>query len=418
MKFPKFVRIRQRFDAPVIRDIPATTEAEVGRMIEETGLRPGASVAVAAGSRGIVNIGTIVKHTVAAFQKAQMRPFVVPAMGSHGGATSEGQRRILEHYGIQEAEIGCPVYSDIEPEHIAETPDGLPVYVDRNALRADHIVVVNRIKPHTDFEGNIGSGLMKMMAIGLGKQKGASYYHAAVFQYGFERMITSVARVVMEKTPIAFGIGIIENAYDETAHIVGIPKADLERKEREWFGEAKRLMAKLPFDELDVLIVDEMGKNISGTGMDTNIIGRRMQDFEAEPVSPKILRIVVRGLTEESEGNATGVGLADFTTRRLVDQINHRYTYINSITGMGPQKSRIPIFFDTDREVLEAAFSTIGMIPAAHSRAVHIRNTLHIGEVAISEKLLEAAADRDDIEVLGKTEDLVFDDTGGLAPVF
>jgi hypothetical protein len=417
MNFPKFARIRQRFEAPVVRDIPATTEAEVGRMIEAAGMRPGASVAVAAGSRGIVNIAVIVKHTVAALKKAGMRPFVFPAMGSHGGATSEGQLHILHHYGITEATVGCPLRSEIEPELIAETEDGLPVYVDRHALRADHIVIVNRVKPHTDFEGSFGSGLMKMMAIGLGKQKGASYYHGAVFQYGFERMITSVARVVMKKAPVAFGVAIIENAYDQTAHIVGVPADGLEQRERELFKEARRLMARLPFDELDVLIVDEMGKNISGTGMDTNIIGRRMQDFEAEPTSPRILRIVVRDLTPETEGNATGIGLADFTTKRLVSQINHRYTYINSITGMGPQKSRIPIFFDTDREVLEAAFSTIGMTPPEASRTVRIKDTLHLGEVAISEGLLAAAAEREDIEIIESPSPLAFDAAGILAPL-
>jgi hypothetical protein len=341
-----------------------------------------------------------------------MRPFIIPAMGSHGGATSEGQLRVLSHYGITEESMGCPVRSDIEPEHIAETDDGLPVYVDRNALQADYIVPVNRIKPHTDFEGAIGSGLMKMMAIGFGKQKGASYYHGAVFEYGFERMITSVARVVLARAPVAFGVAIIENAYDETAHIIGIPASGLEDRERELFREARRLMPRLPFDRLDVLVVDEMGKNISGTGMDTNIIGRRMQDFEEEPSAPRILRIVVRGLTPESEGNATGVGLADFTTRRLVDQINHRYTYINSITGMGPQKSRIPIFFDTDQEVLDAAFATIGMTPPEKSRAVRIKNTLHLGQVAISEALLDEAAGRDDLELLVRPTPLEFDAAG------
>lgn len=416
MDFPRFVRIRQLFEAPLVRDIPKTTEEEVTRLVEEVGMKVGASVAVATGSRGIMNIATIIKHTVAALKKAGLRPYIVPAMGSHGGATSEGQSRILHHYGVSEETMECPLYSDIDPELIAQTDDGLPVYIDRNALRADHIVIVNRIKPHTDFEGDIGSGLMKMMAIGLGKQKGASYYHAAVFQYGFERMITSVARVIMEKTPVAFGVGIIENAYDQTARIVGVPAAGLEQRERELFKEAKRLMPKLPFDDLDVLIVDEMGKNISGTGMDTNIIGRRMQNFEAEPTSPRVLRIVVRDLTSESEGNATGVGLADFTTKRLVDQINRRYTAINSITGMGPQKSRIPIYFDTDRETLEATFSTIGMIPPEQSRAVHIRNTLHLGEVAISEKLLDMAVDRDDIEVLGRAAELSFDASGALQP--
>ena len=418
MVYPKVVRIRQHFESPVLDDIAATTEAEVGRMIEQAGMNAGATVAVAGGSRGIANITTILHHTVLALKKAGMRPFIFPAMGSHGGATSEGQLRVLEHYGITEAAMGCPLRSDIEPELIAETDDGLPVYVDRNALQADHIVIVNRVKPHTDFEGiNIGSGLMKMMAIGFGKQKGASFYHGAVFQYGFERMITSVARQVMAKAPVAFGVAIVENAYDQTARVVGLPVAELEQRERELFKESARLMPRLPFEDIDILIVDEMGKNYSGTGMDTNIIGRRMQTFEAEPTTPRITRIVVRDLTPESEGNAVGIGLADFTTRHLVDQINHQYMYINAITGMGPQKARIPVYYDTDQEVIEAALLTIGLIQPEDSRVVRIKNTLHIGEVDISEALLNDAGDRADLEVVGTPASLSFDDTGTLVPM-
>ncbi len=415
MKLPEFTKIRQRFDAPFVEDLSGTTEGEVSRMIEETGMRPGSTVAVAAGSRGIGNIATIVKHVVSALEKADLKPFVVPAMGSHGGATSEGQRRVLENYGISESTTGCPIRSDIEPASLGETADGLPVYLDRNALGADHIVMVNRVKPHTDFKGSVGSGLMKMLAIGLGKQKGASYYHGAVFEYGFEHMITTVSQHVLRHAPVAFGLAIIENAYDQTAHIVGVPANVLETEERRLFQEAQRLMPRLPSDDIDILIVDEMGKNISGTGMDTNIIGRRMQNFETEPQNPRILRIIVRDLTPESEGNAVGIGLADFTTRRLVDKINHQYTYINSITGMSPQKSRIPVYLDSDREVIEAAFSTIGMKSPGDGRAVRIKNTLSLGQVAISDALVEEMAEREDIEIADRRSPLAFDDRGTLA---
>ena len=415
MKLPKFAQVHQLFEAPVVEDIGATTEAEVGQMIAQIGMAPGASVAVAAGSRGITNIAAIIKHTVNALRHAGLQPFIVPAMGSHGGATSEGQLRVLNNYGISESAMGCPVRSEIEPEFLGKTADDLPVYIDRHALSADHIVIVNRIKPHTDFAGDIGSGLMKMMAIGLGKQKGASFYHGSVFEYGFEHMITSVSSIVMNKAPIAFGLAIIENAYDQTAHIVGVPVDGLEQKERELFQLANRLMPRLPFEDIDVLIVDQMGKNISGTGMDTNIIGRRMQNFEPEPVSPQILRIVVRDLTPESEGNAVGIGLADFTTERLVNSINRDYTYINSITGMGPQKARIPVYFDTDRKVIEAAFQTIGMKAPESGRAVRIKNTLHLGEVSISEALMDEVAMRDDLEVNDSLTALPFDQAGLLA---
>ena len=415
MRLPEFREIRQRFDAPVVEDLAGTTREQVSRMIEETGMGAGSTVAVATGSRGIGNIAAIVGNVVSALGEAGLKPFVVPAMGSHGGATSEGQRRVLENYGISEATTGCPIRSDIEPASLGETADGLPVYLDRNALGADHIVVVNRVKPHTDFKGSVGSGLMKMLAIGLGKQKGASYYHGAVFEYGFEHMITTVSQHVLEHAPVAFGLAVIENAYDQTAHVVGVPANVLQQEERRLFQEAQRLMPRLPSDDIDILIVDEMGKNISGTGMDTNIIGRRMQNFETEPEIPRILRIIVRDLTPESEGNAVGVGLADFTTRRLVDRINHRYTYVNSITGMSPQKSRIPVFFDTDREVIEAAFSTIGMKPPRDGRAVRIRNTLSLGRVAVSDALSEELAGREDVEITDRRGPLEFDDRGTLA---
>jgi len=415
MKLPEFREVRQLFDAPVVEDLAGTAEREVSRMIEASGMRAGSTVAVATGSRGIGNIATIVGNVVAALGKAGLKPFVVPAMGSHGGATSEGQQRVLENYGISEATMGCPIRSDIEPASLGETADGLPVFFDRNALGADHIVVVNRVKPHTDFKGSVGSGLMKMLAIGLGKQKGASYYHGAVFEYGFEHMITTVSQHVLRHAPVAFGIAIIENAYDQTAHIVGVPASVLQEEERRLFQEAQRLMPRLPSDDIDILIVDEMGKNISGTGMDTNIIGRRMQNFETEPENPRILRIIVRDLTPESGGNAVGIGLADFTTRRLVDKINHRYTYVNSITGMSPQKSRIPVFFDTDEEVIEAAFSTIGMKPPEKGRAVRIRNTLSLGRVTVSNALLDEIADREDIEVTDRRSALEFDGQGALA---
>ena len=415
MKLPEFTEIRQRFDAPVVEDLAGTTGREVSRMIEETGMRPGSTVAVATGSRGIGNIATIVGSVVSALGEAGMKPFVVPAMGSHGGATSEGQRRVLQNYGISESTIGCPIHSEIEPASLGETADGLPVYLDRNALGADHIVVVNRVKPHTDFKGSVGSGLMKMLAIGLGKQKGASYYHGAVFEYGFEHMITTVSQHVLQHAPVAFGLAIIENAYDRTAHIIGVPANVLQTEERKLFQEAQRLMPRLPSDDIDILIVDEMGKNISGTGMDTNIIGRRMQNFETEPQVPRILRIIVRDLTPESEGNAVGIGLADFTTRRLVDRINYRYTYVNSITGMSPQKSRIPVFLDTDREVIEAAFSTIGMKPPEEGRAVRIKNTLSLGRVAVSDALVEEMGDREDVEIAGSHSPLVFDGQGTLS---
>ena len=309
-------------------------------------MRPGDTVAITAGSRGVANVATAVKATADYLKTIGAIPFVVPAMGSHGGATPEGQRSVLEHYGITEKTVGVPVKATMDVVELGKTELGLPVFLDRFAAEADYVVPLNRIKAHTDFNGSIESGLMKMMVIGLGKQQGANLYHRAFFQYGFENVIAAVGGFMLDTGKIAFGIGLLENAHEETAKAVAMPANQLLQTERQLLVEAKSLMGRLPFDELDLLIVDWVGKNISGTGMDTNVIGRMMQNFEPEPAKPAILRIFVRDLTEESDGNATGIGLADFTTTRLVNQFNRHATYMNGITALGPQKSKIPFYYD------------------------------------------------------------------------
>ena len=416
MALPKMTRIQQQFEAPVLTDLPAAIHTELDRINAVTIVKPGETVAITAGSRGVANVDVAVKATVDYLKGLGAKPFVVPAMGSHGGATAEGQRSVLEHYGITEETVGAPVKATMEVVELGKTADGLPVFFDRYAAEADHVVPLNRIKAHTDFNGSIESGLMKMMVIGLGKQQGANLYHRAFFQYSFEHVIRAVGGFILDTGKIAFGLGLIENAHEDTAKAVAIPAAQLLQSERELLVEAKSLMGRLPFDELDLLIVDWTGKNISGTGMDTNVIGRMMQNFEPEPAKPAILRIFVRDLTEESDGNATGIGLADFTTTRLVDKIDRHSTYMNGITALGPQKSKIPFYYDTDREAIEVALDTIGLTEPEDARVIRIESTLRLTELDISEVLLEDAKLHSRLAVIGETEPFEFDAAGNLLP--
>ena len=416
MALPKMTRIQQRFEAPVLTDLPAAIHAELDRINAAAIIKPGETVAITAGSRGVANVATAVKATADYLKTLGGHPFVVPAMGSHGGATPEGQRSVLEHYGITEETVGAPVKATMEVVELGKTADGLPVFFDRYAAEADHVIPLNRIKAHTDFNGSIESGLMKMMVIGLGKQEGANFYHRAFFQYGFEHVIMAVGGFILDSGKIAFGIGLIENAHEDTAKAVAMPAAQLLQTERELLVEAKSLMGRLPFDELDLLIVDWTGKNMSGTGMDTNVIGRMMQNFEPEPVKPAILRIFVRDLTEESDGNATGIGLADFTTTRLVDKIDRHSTYMNGITALGPQKSKIPFYYDTDQEAIEVALDTIGLTEPEDARVIRIESTLRLTELDISEVLLEDAKLHSRLSVIGETKPLTFDAVGNLLP--
>src|SRR5262247_894096 len=329
MSLPRMIRVRQTFPRPRVADIPRS----VADTLERAGLpiKRGDTVAVGAGSRGIANIDVIVGAAVRYLRDLGARPFVFPAMGSHGGGTPEGQLSVLEHYGITEATMGCEIRASMEVVQVGEAL-GLPVWLDAYAAQADWIGLVNRIKPHTDFKGSIESGLFKMMTIGLGKWKGAVQYHRANVNHGYETVITSVGREMLAKARIGFGLGVVENGYDETAQIDAFSAQELEAGERRLLKSARDWMAKLPFSPIDVLIVEQIGKNISGSGMDTNVIGRPTNPFEPFPADPKILWIVALDITEESYGNATGLGNADFTTRRLVDKIDMQATLINCIT--------------------------------------------------------------------------------------
>jgi hypothetical protein len=412
MALPRMIPVRQTFPRPRVADVPrAVSETLAATTLP---VKRGDTVAIGAGSRGIANIDVIVRATVNYLRDLGARPFIFPAMGSHGGGTAEGQLSVLAHYGITEATMGCPVRATMDVIPVGEAL-GLPVWLDRYASEADWIGLVNRVKLHTDFKGSIESGLFKMMTIGLGKYKGAIQYHRTNIQHGYETVITAVGREMLAKARIGFGVGIVENGYDETAHIEAFNAQDLEAGERRLLKDAREGMMKLPFSPIDVLIVEEMGKNVSGSGMDSNVIGRPTNPHEPFPNDPKILWIVVLDLTDESYGNAVGIGNADFTTRRLVDKIDMKATLINAITACAPGGAKVPATYETDRAAIETALSCIGLTPPEKARVVRIKNTLKLGEIQVSEVFAGEVARRSDLAALGDPRELAFDASGALA---
>ncbi len=410
---PKMLRVRQSFPGTRLVDVPGGVRTALGSA--RLPIKAGDTVAVGAGSRGIAGIDVIVKATVDWLKELGARPFVFPAMGSHGGATAEGQRDVLAHYGITGATMGCEIRAGMDVVQVGEAL-GLPVWLDRIAAEADWIGLVNRVKPHTDFKGSIESGLFKMMTIGLGKYHGASQYHRANVNHGYETVITAVGREMLAKARIGFGLGIVENGYDETACVEAFNAADLEAGERRLLKSAREWMARLPFSSFDVLIVEEIGKNISGAGMDTNVIGRPSNPHEPFPADPRILWIVALDLTEESGGNATGIGNADFTTRRLAEKIDWKPTAINTLTACAPNGAKLPLVFDSDREAVESALNCIGLTKAEHATVIRIKNTLMLGEIDCSEALLPEIAKRPDLAVIAEGQ-LRFDAAGRLLPL-
>lgn len=417
MDFPNMVRLRQTFDRTMVVDIPGAIQAELKKLALEQRIRPGQRIALTGGSRGVANIAFILKTVVDYLKSLGARPFIFPAMGSHGGATAEGQTAMLAHYQVTEAFTGAPVHSSMDTVEISRTQDGVPVFIDKNAFEADGIIVINRIKPHTKFKAPIESGLMKMMAIGMGKQRGAEYYHKAAIQYTFPKIIVDAGREVLKKAPILCGLGLVENGYDQTAVIAAFLPEELEQREKELLVLAKRMMPRLPFNEIDLLIIDEMGKDISGMGIDPNITGRNRDILGVFPHPVDARRLFVRDLTPSSGGNATGLGVADITTKRLVDKIDRLSTYMNCITGISLEKAAIPMHFETDRECIRVALGSVGLIPPERSRIVRIKNTLQLDEVEVSEIYGDEIPDRPDLEILEGPRPMSFDAGGNLVPM-
>jgi hypothetical protein len=407
------VRVKQQFGGPMLADVAAGVREALGAVALP--VQAGQTVALTVGSRGIVNLDVIVRATVDHLQALGARPFIIPAMGSHGGGTADGQRAVLEHYGVTEAAMGCPIRATMDVVQVGEV-QGLPIWMDRYAAEADWVGVLNRVKPHTGFTGELGSGLLKMMTIGLGKHRGAVQAHRANIRLGYETMITALGREMLRTARIAFGLGVVENGYDETALVRAVLPADLEAGERALLRQAKAWMARLPFDPIDLLIVDEMGKDVSGTGMDTNVIGRHATFFERPFTSPRITFIVACDLTPNSYGNASGIGLADFTTRRLADKIDWEPTYVNALTACSPGGPKLPAVCDTARDAIAVALACLGLPRIEDARVVRIQNTLRLAEVEVSDALLPELATREDLTPLGEPAPLAFGPDGGLLP--
>ena len=413
MAFPKMFRMKQELEGPRVGDIPAAVHDTMRSLGAQEKVKPGQTVAVTAGSRGIAHIDGITRAVVDELKAWGLQPFIVPAMGSHGGATAEGQRTILAHYGITEASMACPVTSSMEVVEIGKTK-GTPVFCDRNAWEADHIVVVGWINAHPDFSGEIESGLFKMMAIGLGKQQGAEHYHRAGQHYSYAEIFPLVGKTVLETGHVLCGLGILQNGYGATARVQALRPPDFEAGEKALLREAKAWKAGLPFDTIDLLIVDEMGKNINGAGLDPLVIGRPTIQKPAE--RPHIRHLFVRDLTPESEGNAIGIGFADMTTWRLVRKIDYAAMYMNGITSSDTHDSKVPMAFDTDRDAIRTALHMNGLTPPAQARVVRIKNTLLLTELEASESMLAEVEANRRLSRLTDPLPLTFDSLGDLPP--
>lgn len=414
---PHFFDLRQSFPSKPIEQIESAVHETLASSGSLRSIQLGQRVAIAVGSRGINGLSRIVLAVVKEVSLCGALPFIVPAMGSHGGATAEGQTGVLRGYGITEESMGCPVVSSMETVLLGKTAEGLPIHFDRCASEADHVIVVNRIKPHTRLAGNYESGLIKMLMIGLGKHRGASIYHQFFpdYEYCLDRLVPSVVDLLLDKMPITCGLAIVEDAFENTTHLEAIPSKEILGREPELLELAKSLLPKLPFDSVDLLIVDQIGKEISGTGMDTNLIGRKTNDrMAAIDEIPKIRHIYVRSLTKKTEGNAAGIGIAEYCHQRVVDAMDADKTKVNCITSAHPSAGAIPLVFNSDLQVLLAALSQVSVERQRLVKWIWIRDTLHVSQVACSEFFYKESLTRSDLEVLGSPEELQFDLRGDL----
>ncbi len=410
-ELPKMYRIRQNFKIIEVENVEQEIIQGISKYKER--ITPGAKIGIAVGSRGIYQLQKMVKATVAEVKKLGAIPHIIPAMGSHGGATSEGQENYLKGYGITEDAVGAPIVSSMEVEKIGELKNGMPVYFDKVALSMDGIIMLNRVKPHTDFHDDIESGIMKQMVVGLGNHIGAITIHEYGV-YGLGKLMPQAARLIMEKAPIIMGIAILENAEDKTGIIEVIPVEKIAEREKELIKLAREMMPSLPFSNADVLIVGEMGKNISGVGMDSNITGRFLVRGQKDRDDLFIYRIVCLDLTSESNNNALGVGLADVITRRLYDKIDFKTTYANVITSGFLERGFIPIIQENDKEAILTALSCCNRkITMDDAKVAYIKNTLEVKELLVSEALLEQVKERDYVEIIGE-ECLDFDEQGNI----
>lgn len=412
VSLPKMAKARQHFPAPALGDVAGALRRELAREEISRLVKPGMSIAVAVGSRGMDGLATVVRVTVEELTKRGARPFIVPAMGSHGGASAAGQKSLLAGLGVTEETAGCPIHSSMDVVEVGRLDNGLPVLIDKLAHQADGIVVINRVKPHNCFRGPSESGLVKMLAIGLGKQQGADSCHT----YGFGRMaefIVKMATVKLAACPVLFGVATVENAYDSIMKVEAVPADALIAADQRLLAEARANMPRIMFDRIDVLIVDWIGKEFSGGGIDGNITGR--YPTTGMTGGPDVSKIVVLDVTDKSRGNANGIGLADVTTRRLFAKIDYDAVYANALTSTVTASARIPMLMDDDRQAIKAALKTCFVPDPSQARVVRIKNTLHLGELYVSAALLPEASANPRLDIVGKPQELAFDASGKIA---
>jgi len=414
MHVPRMLPVRQHFPDHRIPDIADAVERQLASSGFSARLKPGARVALGVGSRGIANIATIVGSAVRFWKSQNFQPFIFPAMGSHGAATAEGQADVLAHYGIHEATMGCPVLSSLEVVSLGKTPDGIEAFMDRNAFESDGVMMIGRVKWHTDFAGAIESGLFKMMAIGLGKFAGAQRYHTYAYKLGLEHVIRSIGRQVLNSGKILGGLAILEDANHNTGQLTAVPADGMERTEEELLALVKSWKGRVPLP-LDVLILDEIGKNVSGAGMDTKVVNRSVYgDYNPWADEPRIERLFVRDLSSSSYGNAVGLGMADVINDRLLEKVDWNATWINSLTASTPSAIRTPIHFPTDRECLTRIAPTVGRLDLKDVTYGWIKNSLELGVMRLSENLRDEIRNNSMLEILGLAEEMEFDKAGNL----
>jgi hypothetical protein len=420
--FPKMLAMEQSYPPSPALDFPALLEQQ----FTQTGLRdqikPGMRIALGVGSRGITNLKDIVQATLGVLTRAGARPFIIPAMGSHGGATSQGQLEMLAGYGVTPETMGVPIDASMEVKKIGTALDGLDVVFSAPALAADGIVVLNRIKPHTDFRGTLGSGIQKMLVIGFGKQVGAANTHRAAAHAGYEPVLRAFAKTILGSVPIFAAVALLEDQHHQTAVVEVIRPENIVRHEDLLFQKAQSLLARLPFEDIDLLIIDRMGKDISGSGMDTNVIGRDITGYLSSlhpdgPITPRVARIFVRDLTPASNGNGIGIGLADFTTARLVKALNLQYTYMNGLTSLGILPAKIPIYFENDREGIQASLASLAAADPGDLRVVRIADTLNLDRFLASEPCVRALNGDLGVKTTGTAREMDFDTAGNLLPM-
>lgn len=416
MNLSKLYLVRQTFPDRAIQDIPAEVQKKLSGAGFGAGLAPGSSIAVGVGSRGISNIALIARAVVDYWKSQGMAPFIFPAMGSHGAATAAGQADVLAHYGITEASMGCPIRSSLDVVSLGSTADGIEAFLDRNAFESDGVMLVGRVKWHTDFQGGIESGLFKMMAIGLGKFAGAQRYHTYAYKLGLEHIIRSVGRQVLKSGKILGGLAILEDANHRTAQLTAVPVAGMEQREEELLKLVKSWMGKIPAPEVDILILDEIGKNISGAGMDTKVVNRGVQgQYNPWPDTPQIHRIFLRDLSDNTYGNGVGLGMADVIHQRILDQIDWTPTRINSLTASTPAAIRTPVYYNSDRECIERMVPTVGKLDPAAVTFCRAKNSLELRVVEMSANLLGEIEKNPALAIVDGPYDWSFDGAGNMS---